>query len=97
MVSFTALAEKDLHHFIVPSYLQRNQSSGWEQAGDHTKPLVLGFGMRLEPIMQKLKENTRLGSDAESSWQILKWWRYWGDRRIRGAFVKPLDQTSVFE
>lgn len=81
---------------MVPSYLQRKQYSGWEQAGDHTKPVVLGFGLRLEP-MQKLKENTKLGSDAESSWQILKCWRYQGDRRIRGAFVKPLDQTSVFE
>lgn len=63
--SFHCLAEKDLHHFMVPSYLQRKQYSGWEQAGDHTKPVVLGFGLRLEP-MQKLKENTELGSDADS-------------------------------
>lgn len=59
-------------------------------------PTVLGFGLRLKP-MQKLKENTKLGSDAESLWQILKWWIYQVDRRIHRAFVKPLGQTSVFE
>lgn len=60
------------------------------------KAHCLGFYLRLEPL-QKLKENTKLGSDAESLWQILEWWRYQGDRRIRGVFLKPLDQTSVFE
>lgn len=60
VVPFTCLAEKELHHFTIPSYLQRKQYSGWEQAGDHTEPIVLAFGLRLEP-MQKLKE---MGSDA---------------------------------
>lgn len=82
--------------FYITQLLAEKTIQWLEQAGDHPKPTVLAFGLRLEPV-QKLKENTKLGSDAESLWQILKWWRCQGDRRIRGAFVKSLGQTSVFE